>query len=254
MKPEEADKWLQDLGFFHSKGVQEHFKKGVSLIGETEMLDLVDFFNDDRENSEEYLLNKCAEDPYFSIIHSTKYSIFKEELIWLDQFLPENALVCDMGCSTGHMTAFCAKMRPKSRFIGIDSLPSAIKKAISIKESLNLTNLSFEQFDFTSIKTQPKPDGIISLQALGPFLDRPETIYHLSEYVDAKAFIILVEAFEEQEGLKNILKSFNKQGFVLARFDKIDCGPNRRLKWMPAILLARGFAAGPTIEIDDIHL
>jgi len=254
MRPQEADKWLQDLGFFHSKGVEEHFKKGVSLIGEAEMLDLANYFNADRENSEEYLLNKCAEDPYFSIIHSTKYSIFKEELIWLDQILPENALVCDLGCSTGHMTAFCAKMRPSSRFIGIDCLPGVINKANMIKEKLGLKNLSFEQYDFTSIKTQPKPDGIMSLQALGPFLDRPEAISHLSEYVDSKAFIILVEAFEDQEGLKEILKAFSLQGFALVRFDKIDCGTNRRVKWMPAILLCRGFELTQKIDINTISL
>jgi SAM-dependent methyltransferase len=254
MTPQQADKLLQKIGFFQTKGVPEHYKKGVQLIGEDAMLELAGHFNGEYENSEEYLLEKSAEDPYFSIIHSTKYSIFKEELLWLDQVLPKDALVADLGCSTGHMTALCAKMRPCSRFVGVDLIPSVIKKANSIKEQLGLANLSFEQHDFRTIKTTPKPDGLISLQAVGAFLDDQATISHLSDYVDSKAFIILVEAFVVEEGLKRILRGFQSCGFSMARFDKINCGKGRRIKTMPGIFLARGFDNIPSLNINTIHL
>ena len=254
MTPQQADKLLQEIGLFETKSVPEHYAKGVQLIGEDAMLELGSHFNGEYEDSEEYLLEKSAEDPYFSIIHSTKYSIFKEELVWLDQVLPKDVLVADLGCSTGHMTALCAKMRPCSRFVGVDLIPSVIKKANSIKEQLGSVNLSFEQYDFRTIKTTPKPDGLISLQAVGAFLDDQATISHLSDYVDSKAFIILVEAFVVAEGLKRILKGFQSFGFSMARFDKINCGKGRRIKTMPGIFLARGFDNIPSLNINTIHL
>jgi len=254
MTPQQADRHLLEIGFFKTKGVPEHYEKGVQLIGQDAMLELGSHFNGEYENSEEYLLEKSAEDPYFSIIHSTKYSIFKEELLWLDQVLPKDVLVADLGCSTGHMTALCAKMRPCSRFVGVDLIPSVIKKANSIKEQLGLANLSFEQHDIRTIKTTPKPDGLISLQAVGAFLDDQATISHLSDYVDSKAFIILVEDFVVEEGLKRILKGFQSCGFSMARFDKINCGKGRRIKTMPGIFLARGFDNIPSIDIETFHL
>lgn len=254
MTPDQADKLLQQIGLFETKSVPEHYAKGVQLIGEDAMLELGSHFNGEYEDSEKYLLEKSAEDPYFSIIHSTKYSIFKEELVWLDQVLPKDVLVADLGCSTGHMTALCAKMRPCSRFVGVDLIPSVIKKANSIKEQLGSANLSFEQYDFRTIKTTPKPDGLISLQAVGAFLDDQATISHLSDYVDSKAFIILVEAFVVAEGLKRILKGFQSFGFSMARFDKINCGKGRRIKTMPGIFLARGFDNIPSLNINTIHL
>ena len=168
--------------------------------------------------------------------------------------LPKDVLVADLGCSTGHMTALCARMRPCSRFIGVDVIPSVIKKANSIKEKLGLANLSFEQYDFRTVHTTPKPDGLISLQAVGAYLDDQATILHLSDYVDSKAFIILVEAFVVEKGLKRILKGFQSCGFSLARFDKINCGEGRRIKTMPGIFLARGFDNIPSKNIDNICL
>jgi len=254
MTPQQADRHLQEIGFFKTKGVPEHYEKGVQLIGEDAMLELAGHFNGEYENSEEYLLEKSAEDPYFSIIHSTKYSIFKEELLWLDQVLPKDALVADLGCSTGHMTALCAKMRPCSRFVGVDLIPSVIKKANSIKEQLGLTNLSFGQYDIRTIKTKPKPDGIISLQAVGAYLDDQATISNLSDYVSSRAFIILVEAFVVEKGLKRILKGFQSCGFSLVRFDKINCGRGRQVKTMPGILLVRGLETTARIDIETIKL
>ena len=254
MTPDQADKLLQEIGFFQTKGVPEHYEKGVQLIGEDAMLELGSHFNGEYEDSERYLLEKSAQDPYFSIIHSTKYSIFKEELLWLDQVLPKDVLVADLGCSTGHMTALCARMRPCSRFIGIDVIPSVIKKANSIKEKLGLANLSFEHFDFRTINTAPKPDGLISLQAVGAYLDDQATIFHLSNYVDSRAFIILVEAFEVEDGLKRILRGFQSCGFSLVRFDKINCGEGRKIKTMPGIFLARGFDSHASLGIDTIRL
>jgi SAM-dependent methyltransferase len=183
-----------------------------------------------------------------------KYNIFKEELIWLDKVLPENALVFDLGCNTGHMTALCAKMRKSCKFVGCETIDLTLKKADQIKSALGLDNLSFKNCDFMSLNTAPKPDGIMSLQAIGNYLDDPENIAKICNLTDTKAFIILVEAFRRQKELKSILKAFEKYGFYLTIFDRIASGDHREIKTMPAILLARGFDVSARIDIKSIKL
>jgi SAM-dependent methyltransferase len=236
------------------KSVPEHYEKGVQLLGEEGMLELCDHLNGEFDFSEEYLQEKCGEDPYFSVIHSTKYNIFKEELVWLDKVLPENALVFDLGCNTGHMTALCAKMRNSCKFVGYDMIGSTLKKANQIKSDMGLDNLSFVNYDVMNLKTEPKPDGLMILQALGPYLDDPKNVAKLCNLTDTKAFIILVEKFVKEKGMKTILKTFEKNGFNLIFFDKISCDDHTNVKTMPAIFLERGFDSSPRVDIKTIRL
>lgn len=254
MTPQQADEQLKQLGLFQVKSMEEHAEIVTNMIGESAMLELGDHFNGEHENSEEYLLEKCGEDPYFSIIHSMKYNIFKEELIWLDKVLPENALVFDLGCNAGHMTALCAKMRNSCRFVGYDMIGSTLKKANRIKSDMGLDNLSFVNYDVMNLKTEPKPDGLMILQALGAYLDDPKNIVKLCNFVDTEAFIILIEKFVKGKELKVILKNFEKLGFNLIRFDKITCDPYQKVKTMPAIFLERGSDTEPRLDIKSIRL
>jgi trans-aconitate methyltransferase len=183
-----------------------------------------------------------------------KYNIFKEELIWLDEVLPENALVFDLGCNAGHMTALCAKMRKSCRFVGYDTIAATLNKANQIKSDMELENLSFENYDVMNLKTEPKPDGLMILQALGPYLDDPENVAKLCNLADKKAFIILIEKFINEKGLKVILNTFEKLGFNLIRFDKISCDAYTQVKTMPAIFLERGFDTEPKLDIKSIRL
>ena len=254
MTLQQADKLLQEIGLFETKSVPEHYEKGVQLIGEDAMLELASYLNDERENAEERLFEKCSEDPYFSLIHSLKYNVFKEELIWLDRVLPKNALIFDLGCNTGHMTALCAAMRKSCRFVGYDTISLPLKKANQIKSNMGLENLSVEQSDFMNLKPDPKPDGLMSLQSLGHYLDEPENIAKICNLTDTKGFIILVEAFLKEEVLRSILATFEKHGFYLSLFDKITCGSYQEAETMPAILLARGFETTPRMDIKTIRL
>ena len=254
MTPQQADEQLKQLALFHVESIDEHAGIAAAMIGEVAMLELGRHLNGEHETSGEYLLEKCAEDPYFSLIHSLKYIVFKEELIWLDRVLPENALIFDLGCNTGHMTALCATMRKSCRFVGYDTIDQTLKKADQIKSELGLENLSFENYDFMNLNTEPKPDGIMSLQAIGNYLDDPENIAKICSLTNTKAFIILIEAFLKEEVLKSILATFEKNGFYLSRFDKITCGPYQEAETMPAILLERGFNTTPRVDIKDIRL
>lgn len=254
MTPQQADELLQEIGLFETKSVAEHYEKGVHVIGEDSMLELAGFLNDEHENTEERLFEKCAEDPYFSLIHSLKYTVFKEELIWLDRVLPENALIFDLGCNTGHMTALCANMRKSCIFVGYDNFSLPLKKANQIKSKMGLENLSFEHCDFMNLKTNQKPDVLMSLQSLGDYLDDPDNIANICSLTAKEAFIILVEAFLKEEVLLSILETFEKHGFHLSVFDKITCGPYQEAETMPAILLTSGFQTKPRMDIKTIRL
>lgn len=254
MTPQQADKLLQEIGLFETKSGPEHYERGVQLIGEDAMLELAGYLNDEHENAEERLFEKCSEGPYFSLIHSLKYNVFKKELIWLDRVLPKNALIFDLGCNTGHMTALCAAMRKSCRFVGYDTISLPLKKANQIKSNMGLENLSFEQSDFMNLKPDPKPDGLMSLQSLGHYLDEPENIAKICNLTDTKGFIILVEAFLKEEVLRSILATFEKHGFYLSLFDKITCGVYQEAETMPAILLERGADSSPRVDIKSISL
>ena len=254
MTPQQADMLLQEIGLFETKSVHEHYEKGVQLIGEDAMLELAGYLNDEHENAEERLFEKCAEGPYFSLIHSLKYNVFKEELIWLDRVLPKNALIFDLGCNTGHITALCAAIRNSCKFVGYDTISLPLKKANQIKNEMGLENLSFEHCDFMNLKTNQKPDVLMSLQSLGDYLDDPDNIANICSLAAKEASIFLVEAFLKEEVLRSILETFKKHGFYLSLFDKIKCGPYQEAETMPAILLERGFISSPRIDIKTITL
>ena len=254
MTPQQADKLLQEIGLFETKSGPDHFEKGVQLIGEDAMLELGAYLNDEYENAEEYLLEKCAEDPYFSLIHSLKYSLFREELIWLDRVLPENALVFDLGCNTGHLTAACARMRPNSRFAGYDPIKPSIDKANRIKEQLGIENLSFECDNAFKIKTDRQPDGLISFQAIGSYLDEAKNIDILCDLVDSKGFIVLMDNFVKVKGLKKILNHFDKNGFSLCGYNILKPKSFHYISSLPAVLLCRGADVPVKIDIKTIGL
>jgi len=254
MTPQQADEQLQQLGLFRVDSVDEHAGIAAAMIGQEAMLELGSHLNGEHENSKEYLFEKCGEDPYFSLIHSLKYTVFKEELIWLDRVLPKNALIFDLGCNTGHMTALCSTMRKCSRFVGYETIDLALKKANQIKSEMDLDNLSFEHCDFMSLKPDQRPDAIMSLQALGTYLNDANKISYICNLSAKKASIILVEAFLKEEVLKSILTAFEKHGFYLSLFDKITCGAYQDFETIPAILLRRGCDTTQRVDIKSIRL
>ena len=254
MTPQQADKLLQEIGLFETKSVPEHYEKGVQLIGEDAMIELGGYLNGEHEDGEQYLLEKCAEDPYFSLIHSTKYALFREELLWLDKVLPENALVFDLGCNTGHLTAACARMRPMSKFVGYDTIKPALEKADRLKKSLGLEKVFFECHNAFSMKTDPKPDGLMSLQSIGYYLDDVKYIDFLCELVDTKGFIVLIDNFVKVKGLRKILSHFENNGFLLSGYNILRPKGFHYISSVPAILLCRGLELTQRIDIKTITL
>jgi SAM-dependent methyltransferase len=249
---EEIDAMLQDLGFFPHTDIKEFDRIARKRIGGKAMGKLIDYFTCKYENSQEYLLNKCAEDGFFEVIHSTKYDLFKTELLWLKDILPRDALIADIGCNTGHITSILARLMPESRFVGYDLIDSAIVRAERIKEQYQIPKLSFECRDAFSISIDPKPDGILSLQAIGPTLTSKERVDWLCNLLDEQAFIVLVDNFypDDEEMVRKMLVDFQQNGFQLFEYELLTYKSIYGKGSRPALFLTRGIADVP--EIDSL--
>jgi SAM-dependent methyltransferase len=247
---EEIDAMLQDLGFFPHKDINEFDRIARKRIGGKAMGQLIDYFTCKHENSEEYLLNKCAEDGFFEVIHTTKYDLFKKEILWLKDRLPQNALIADLGCHTGHITSILARLMPESKFIGYDLIDSAIGRANRIKEAYGIPKLSFECRDAFCISIDPKPDGILSLQAIGEALASKERVDRVCDLVDDQAFIVLIDRFYPgDEGMvKEMLGNFRQNGFQLSEFELLSYKSIYGERSLPAIMLTRGFEGIPELD------
>ena len=152
------------------------------------------------------------------------------------------------------MTAACARMRPNSRFAGYDPIKSAIEKAKRIKDQLGIEKLSFECHNAFNFKTDTKPDGLISLQAIGCYLDETKNIDILCDLVDSKGFIVLIDNFVKVKGLKKILKHFDKNGFSLCGYNILKPKSFHYISSIPAVLLCRGLEMPDKIDIKTIRL
>ena len=217
MTTEEADKYLEDLGFFNpGHDFQKLWGFGKALVGEREMHQLKGLVTGKHSDGEEQILRKCAEDSFFRIIHSQKYDLFRQELIWLDAVLPQEAFVADLGCHTGHITTALARMRPSSRFMGFDCLKKPIEKAILLRERFSCGNLSFEHRDAFDLEISPKPDGLISLQGVGLFLSSKPLADAVCNIADTPSFFVIVERFENISELKAVYDNLAANGFICA--------------------------------------
>ena len=251
MTEKQADLYLKDLELINpGSDMQRLWTFGVSLIGEKGMQNLKEWVTE-KEGGEEYLLNKCSEDPYFRIIHSQKYDLFRQELIWLDSILPPNALVADLGCNTGHLTTVMARMRPSSRFIGYDCLEKPIEKAMRWIKKFKCEMLTFEQRDVFNLQINPKPDGLISLQGVGLALSSKRLADAVCNIADTSAFFAVVERFDELDEFKAVYENLEQNGFVCVhqKLLKTDCIFKKGA--MPGFVFTRGLP-GERIPFDKV--
>ena len=241
---------LQELGFFAHKNIHDFERIARKRLGGKAMGRLIEYFTAKHEGSEGYLLEKCAEDSYFEVINSTKYDLFKKEILWLKEVLPDNALIADLGCHTGHITSILARLMPESRFIGYDLIKSAIGRADKIKDTYQIAKLSFECRDAFSLSIDPKPDGILSLQAIGRTLTSKERVDWLCNLVDEQSFIALIDSFypEDEVMVKEMLGNFRLNGFQLSEYQLLTYNSIYGKGSRPALLLTRGFNGIPEID------
>ena len=244
------DAMLQELGFFPHKDIKEFERIAKKRLGGKAMGRLIEYFTASHEGSEDYLLEKCTEDIYFEVIHSTKYELFKKEIHWLKRVLPREALIADLGCNTGHITSILARLMPESKFIGYDLIESAIGRANKIKDVYQIQKLTFECRDAFAISIDPKPDGILSLQAIGLSLNSKDRVDWLCNLVDDQAFIALVDNFYtgDEEMVSKMLADFQQNGFQLTEYQLLTYNSIYGKGSRPALFLTRGFPGVPEID------
>ena len=254
MTPDEADIYLEDLGLINpGSDMQRLWSFGISLIGESEMKILRDWITGANGPAEEFILNKCEVDSYFRIIHSQKYDLFRQELIWLDSVLPENVLVADLGCHTGHLTTIMARIRPASRFMGFDSLRRPLNKAKRLVDTYKCEKLTFEHHDVFSLKINPKPDGLISLQGVGLDLSSKPHADAVCNISDTPAFFAMVERFENLDEFKAVYENLETNGFKCVHQNLLKVSSLFCNGALPAFFFTRGHP-NKRIPFDEISL
>ena len=71
--------------------------------------------------------------------------------VWVAADSKEGINICEIGCSEGVLTSLLAKQFPNSKFFASDICPEAIAKANTLKASENLSNVTYEVQDASSL-------------------------------------------------------------------------------------------------------
>lgn len=77
------------------------------------------------------------------ITHSMKSNEILNSGVSIINELEENRNILDIGCNSGYLTSFYAKVLPNSNFIGVDKSKNSILKAKKIYNSKKYSNLLF---------------------------------------------------------------------------------------------------------------
>ncbi len=92
--------------------------------------------------------------------------VYLPKIEGLVETLTSGARVADVGCGTGHCLNLMAKAFPASSFIGYDFAEDAIQLAREEAASMELTNVSFEIADASSVPNEPPFDVVFAFDAI----------------------------------------------------------------------------------------
>jgi hypothetical protein len=149
-----------------------------------------------------------------------------------------------------------ARLLPDSRFVGYDLIGSSIERANKIRETYQIPKLTFECLDAFATSIDPKPDGILSLQAIGTTLRSKERVDWLCNLVDEQAFIVLIDNFysDDEEMVRKMLADFQQNGFQLSHYELLSYNSIYGKGSRPALFLTRGFEGAPDLDHSLVNL
>jgi 2-polyprenyl-3-methyl-5-hydroxy-6-metoxy-1,4-benzoquinol methylase len=121
----------------------------------------------------------------------------KHKLINYHSFFVENILdgekVIDVGCGYGEVARSIAKLRPKSKVLGVDINLENIKKAL---HAANPANLTFINEDARNFKKRDSFDVVVLSNVLEHIDERILFLKSLNKSTKASKFLIRVPMFE----------------------------------------------------------
>jgi len=126
-----------------------------------------------------------VKDPQGYIDSLPYHVLLRAKLLSSHMILPDNALVLDIGCGQGDMTAALAALNPYLRFIGIDRQKASVQVA---NDRFDFDNLSFICGDITQEKViaDQTADAIVNSCILGEIYTR--TGYNIDKVQKAMAY------------------------------------------------------------------
>jgi tRNA/tmRNA/rRNA uracil-C5-methylase (TrmA/RlmC/RlmD family) len=106
--------------------------------------------NQDNQNSKRQLRGKIIS-AYSGIIRAYAFVRFKiihlRFLEEIEQYLPNEGTVVDLGCGFGLFSLYMAACKPNTQVIGLDMNARRLQIAQQAAERLGITNISFQRQD-----------------------------------------------------------------------------------------------------------
>lgn len=105
-------------------------------------------------NNKSYVLNVGRHDTERLDKSDRIYGPGSRDFLQKYALIKEGMMILDMGCGTGNMSLWMAeKVGPAGRVIGIDASAEQIEVSKARAKSMNLTNITFVQLDFSQIRS-----------------------------------------------------------------------------------------------------
>lgn len=107
-----------------------------------------------------------ADPAILPVLYSQRYEYYEAVGLRVASCLEPAALVLDVGCGTGILTTFYAKLFPHMRFVGVDRSPASVAAGSAWARAAGLENVRFECLDCERHDLEGAYDTVLATHAL----------------------------------------------------------------------------------------
>lgn len=117
-----------------------------------------------------------------------------DELLHFDTIFPQNSRILEAGCGIGSQTKIIAPKNPACQFISIDISSQSIKKAESVINDLNITNVEFQIQDICNLSFPQESFDHIFICFVLEHLSNPfDILMYLKNFLRKNGTITVIE-------------------------------------------------------------
>ena len=176
-------------------------------------LDYLNFYN-----------NIASSEVLRSTILSEKYGAYEKCAETIISVLNKPKKILDIGCNIGYLTTWYARNFTKSVIHGIDNSIKSIQYANKMKNKMNVENVHFNVIDFNFMKFPNHSfDVIIDTQSIYYASNPKKAFSSIKDLITNNGVFITIPGIGDLEGIKQYLNDIQQAGFIISRFDFIEC-------------------------------